>query len=812
MDSNSICHAGEDVRRHKGPGPAGSGGSDMPPSESKNPQKKRLLKDFSPAPHVQWVDRISRGLICGVGILIIVTVALILVFVGKEAVPLFTAPKAEALPPREISGIPSDAKLLTWSVDEFHRYSYSLADNGHLYFISNRDGGVGYEHPIPDLQQNRPVAAWVSPTGERLFIAAADGRFKYLQVQIMLSHDDQGKAVFTPDIQESPLLSFPTEALSGPSQTAENANSLTEANAARPNQKTGSNKLPVPPIVARLACQFNPVTEMLAVSLISTDGRVFAGTFNPMPKLLEIREVELDPDGKITGMTIDSDARFLLVATDRNRLYRYDLEASYERPAETIQPSVYGSHVSSLDLLLGSYTYILGFEDGRVEAWFGVRENPDDNALQLKKIREFERMASAVRGIRPSGVDRSFWTFDHTGNLTMHFNPSARELLTFHLDSNIQYVAPNAQLNGISVLTNGRELRQWKLDVPHPDINWKVLFGKVWYEGYGEPEHIWQSSSGSDNFEAKYSLVPLTVGTLKGAFYGLSVAIPMGVLAALYTSQLMRGRIRSIVKPAIEIMAALPSVVIGFLAGLWIAPFMEKHLVAFGLFFPITIALVMLAAWIYFQIPHATRSNIPQEVELGLMFLTVVTGMLITHALAQPVETTFFNGNIQQWIYDTFGQQVEQRNSLVIGFAMGFAVIPIIFSISEDAMSNVPRHYVSGSLALGATRWQSAVRVVVPTASPGIFSAIMLGFGRAVGETMIVLMATGNTPILSFSPFNGMRTLSANIAVEIPEAPHGGSLYRVLFLGAVLLFLITFLVNTAAEIVRMRLREKYRAL
>jgi len=148
----------------------------------------------------------------------------------------------------------------------------------------------------------------------------------------------------------------------------------------------------------------------------------------------------------------------------------------------------------------------------------------------------------------------------------------------------------------------------------------------------------------------------------------------------------------------------------------------------------------------------------------------------------------------------------------VVGIAMGFAVIPIIFTISEDAFSSVPSHLTAASLALGASRWQTATRVVLPTASPGIFSAVMIGFGRAVGETMIVLMATGNTPVLDWSIFDGMRTLSANIAVEIPEAPHGGTLYRVLFLAAGILFLMTFLVNTIAEVIRQRLRERYRAI
>jgi len=143
---------------------------------------------------------------------------------------------------------------------------------------------------------------------------------------------------------------------------------------------------------------------------------------------------------------------------------------------------------------------------------------------------------------------------------------------------------------------------------------------------------------------------------------------------------------------------------------------------------------------------------------------------------------------------------------------MGFAVIPIIFTISEDAFASVPSSLTAASLALGASRWQTALRIVLPTASPGVFSATMVGFGRAVGETMIVLMATGNTPVMEWSIFNGIRTLSANIAVEIAEAPHGGSLYRTLFLAAALLFVMTFIINTVAELIRQRLRERYKAV
>jgi phosphate transport system permease protein len=149
-----------------------------------------------------------------------------------------------------------------------------------------------------------------------------------------------------------------------------------------------------------------------------------------------------------------------------------------------------------------------------------------------------------------------------------------------------------------------------------------------------------------------------------------------------------------------------------------------------------------------------------------------------------------------------------QRNALVVGFVMGFAIIPIIYTLSEDALSSVPSHLRLASLGCGATPWQTAVRVIIPTAMSGLFSAVMIGLGRAVGETMIVLMAAGNTPVMDMNVFSGFRTLSANIATELPEAVVDSTHYRMLFLAALTLFAITFLVNTAAELVRQRFRKR----
>jgi phosphate transport system permease protein len=260
----------------------------------------------------------------------------------------------------------------------------------------------------------------------------------------------------------------------------------------------------------------------------------------------------------------------------------------------------------------------------------------------------------------------------------------------------------------------------------------------------------------------------------------------------------------------VEIMAALPSVVLGFLAGLWLAPRVEK--VVPGLFLaPLVIpALVLGAVYLWRLVPPGIRRRVRPGTEVALLVPIVLAGGWLSFALGDIVQGLLLGGDYRTWLLSALGLTYDQRNSLVVGVAMGFAVIPIIFTIAEDSLSNVPQHLVAGSLALGATRWQTALRVVLPTASPGIFSAIMIGFGRAVGETMIVLMATGNTPVMDWSIFNGFRALSANIAVELPEAPVGGTLFRVLFLAAFLLFVMTFIVNTAAELVRLRLRKKYR--
>jgi phosphate transport system permease protein len=386
----------------------------------------------------------------------------------------------------------------------------------------------------------------------------------------------------------------------------------------------------------------------------------------------------------------------------------------------------------------------------------------------------------------------------------------------------VRHAFIGAKYDSLLFFGEDRRFHRVLLDDPHPEISLKALFGKVWYEGSPEPKHEWQSTGGSDDFEPKLSLVPLIFGTLKGTFYALLFAMPIALFGAVYTSEFLHPRNKVYVKPVMEIMASLPSVVLGFLAALWLAPILERRVPSILCLAILLPAASFFIGWFWSRRPQSVRKFVPPGREF--LYFTPVLLLILFGGwhLGPMLEQLLFAvkdpttgeriGDFTRWWPAVTGTAYEQRNSLVVGFVMGFAVIPIIFTIAEDSLSNVPGALRSGSLALGASRWQTAWRVVLPTASAGIFSAVMIGLGRAVGETMIVVMATGNTPIMEWNVFSGMRTLSANIAVELPEAPHHGTLYRTLFLGAVALFVMTFAVNTVAEVLRQHLRERYKTV
>ncbi|ACG75324.1 phosphate ABC transporter, inner membrane subunit PstC [Anaeromyxobacter sp. K] len=254
-----------------------------------------------------------------------------------------------------------------------------------------------------------------------------------------------------------------------------------------------------------------------------------------------------------------------------------------------------------------------------------------------------------------------------------------------------------------------------------PEVRGEASFGKMFLPQVLRPNrppgYMWQPVSGVP----KYSMIPLFVGTLKVTAVSMLVSVPVGIAAALYASEFAPRRLREVLKPVIELLAGIPSVVLGFFA------------------------LMVMATWL--------------QSAFGFTF---------------------------------------RLNAVVAGLGLALTVIPVIFTVSEDALQAVPRAYREASLALGATRWETAFRVILPAAAPGVLAGVVLGFGRSIGETMIVLMASGNAAITSWSLGDSVRTLPATIAAEMGEVVFGGAHYSVLFFIGVELFLFTFVLNALA--------------
>lgn len=722
---------------------------------------------------VRRVDRAAGVVIRLGGIGIVVGVLGMLVFILSEAWPLFRPARgglAATLSLPAAAGGPSSA-VQAIGTDEYQMYVYAVRGQPRIEIVRLADGSGRRDFPLAALAGAAVTAASRSLHGDFVALGTADGRVGLAQVQFHPRYEGQKLADLDIQVAERGVAKV------DPSGRAVRAVGYGE---------NDSGRKVVAAVVGADEIALWTAEEGTAETLETL--RTTAGE-------------------AITRIALGGTER-LVAGTGQGNVYHWSLSG----PARLTSVSpVARAPITALGWALGDVTFLAGTQQGEVSGWFEGRLEEEDAEGRMVRAHDFAPQASAVRALGASTRDKSFVTVGEDGSVVLRYLTTDRTLLSLSGERGVTSAMISPKGDGLLLAHDDGRVARYRVHSPHPEVSWRALFGKAWYEGYGRPEYVWQSTGATNDFETKLSLVPLIFGTLKGTFYALLFAIPLAVLGALYVSQFVHPDIRARIKPTVEVMAALPSVVIGFVAGLYLAPLVERHVVPLLLMIVLMPAAGTAGVLLWGRLPRAARRLRP-GMELVLILPLLVLGAWASLRLGPAAEAALFKGDFRMWLSTALGVTYDQRNSLVVGLAMGFAVIPIIFTIADDAFSSVPSSLTAGSLALGASRWQTALRVVVPTASPGVFSAVMVGFGRAVGETMIVLMATGNTPVLDWSIFNGMRTLSANIAVEIPEAPYGGTLYRVLFLAAALLFTMTFAVNTLAEVIRQRLREKYRAL
>lgn len=845
---------------------------------------------------VLFADKTANVVITVGGLLVIFAVLGILLFLGREAMPLFWGGEVKTQQKLALSPMPD---TLLSAADEYQTIGVRVDRAGRVS-VFHVDSGS----PLASQQLDfgGDVATAAGSTGSRKDVAFgfSDGtvRFAHLEFEAeVLPADGMPQGVVR--LSEG-------DYADGASVYRRIAGNQVRRIGLKVQVKEPVQIAEPGVAIENIAFALGGTVERPTLSYVSFDAKCIGRLTRADTRinLMTGKETVTVSSAALPPLPAGARAAKVLLSTQADQVYvaiadgtvhRYDTR-DFDRPqlAETAKLTPEGVELGVFGYLLGNQTIFVGGSDGSLNMYFRLQDAHAEttDGFRMVRARELEKQPARIVAYDVSQRRKTLMTLDEAGNLWFRYATSEETLLKLKAgnpaDRGRVQVLMMPRDDGVLVLGENGQVDRWRYDVPHPETTVKAVFGELWYEGYAEPGFTWQSSSGTDVFEPKFSLVPLIFGTLKATVYSLMFAIPIALLAAIYTSEFVHRGVRATVKPVMEMMESLPTVVLGFIAALILAPIVESWIAAVLLSFIALPLGLMAGAYAWQTLPPALALRLNGLPKFGLMFAVLLAFAWLAYALGPWFENALFSGDFKAWVnrdvgtgtpfmglilwplaylvcsqgfkrvagtayrlhlrtldkqqggrldalrwammfvgsgllsfsvaalltgagFDPRGGVIDtyvQRNALVVGMVMGFAVIPNIYTLAEDALNAVPSQLRAASLATGATPWQTAIWVVLPTALSGVFAAVMIGMGRAVGETMIVVMAAGNTPVLDWNVFNGLRTLSANIAVELPEAVVGGTLYRMLFLAALVLFVMTFAINTVAEVIRQRFRKR----
>lgn len=736
-------------------------------------QRKRRIRALT--------DRMTRWYVAIGGLAVLAAITLIFFYLAYVVAPLFQGASLNAQPPLSTPWMQDAGNPLMITIEEQNQVGMRISDTGEMVFFDMHSGAELQRLSVP-----LPAGATVvsigkdQPGAPLIALGLSNGQVLVFRHVYQTTYPDNRKTI-TPSVVwpygETPLV------LDEQGRPVEHVTITAEGERLKLAGATG--------------------TQLHVLAIEQTEN-MMTGEMTSEQTRIELPQTS----ATVKAIYIDPRQHWLYVINGRAQADVFDLRDSTLNGRYKLLEDA-SAEITASAQLVGGISLVIGNSKGGMAQWFMARDT--DGEPRFMHIRDFKMSDAPIMQIKSEQRRKGFIALDAAGRLGVFHSTAHRTLLVEKVAEGTGILAMSPRANHI-LLESGGKLLPLTLDNPHPEVSWSSLWGKVWYENYDKPQYVWQSTASNSDFEPKLSLAPLTYGTLKAAFYAMLLAAPLAVAAAIYTAYFMAPGMRRKVKPVIELMEAMPTVILGFFAGLFLAPYLEAHLPGVFSLLLLTPIGILLAGFAWARLPDSIRLQVPDGWESALLIPVILLVGWFSLSMSPHLETWFFAGDMRTWIRDDLGITYDQRNALVVGIAMGFAVIPNIYSIAEDAVFSVPRSLTLGSLALGATAWQTLTRVVILTASPGIFSALMIGMGRAVGETMIVLMATGNTPIMDMNLFEGMRTLAANVAVEMPESEVGGSHYRVLFLAALVLLVFTFVMNTFAELIRQRLRKKYSSL
>jgi len=514
---------------------------------------------------------------------------------------------------------------------------------------------------------------------------------------------------------------------------------------------------------------------------------------------------DLDPiDYTLPPLDIGKDAALSLVNSPRNSLLIVQASGQYSFRDGTGTVSFTGQTApfDRVHILPGDAGF-LGVKQNIIEHWHWVRAGD----IPLFRLRQRMQLAAGVNAVAIDPAAERILALLDNDTLEVRSILSGENIVSVSLAETAEH-AYWVDRHQIGVAFSQGHFQHWKIAGDINGIDAARLLQPIVYPGYPEARSVWQPLSATLGNPAKLNVVPLLLGTFKTAALALLFAVPIATGAATFVGYFMTPSYRNRIKPIIEMIAAFPTVVIGAIFAVSVAPSfwtLSAHWLGALLVTPCAIAL---AAFVFNHWGStATRDGWLSKLPL-LLVLPGCALIALGSWLGYSIESRVWDGNLIAFLALKTGLDHQSHNSLLVAFAMGFAIIPSIFTVAEDAINSVPRSLGAGSLALGASQWQSFASVVLPVALPGIVAAVLLGFGRAIGETMILLMLSGNAPNTGLNPFTAVRSIAATLAIELPDAAVASAHFQVLILVALLLFAVSFVFNTIAQLLKRRLMTR----
>lgn len=525
-------------------------------------------------------DRLTHWYVAIGGLAVLAAITLIFFYLAYVVAPLFKGASLTSVPALDAPWMQGAGEPLMISIEEQNLIGMRVSDKGEVIFFNVQSGAELHRVALP-LPAGVSVASIGKdqPGAPLIALGLSNGQVLIFRHTYLTTYPNNQKTI-TPSVAwpygETPLV------LDEAGRAVEHVTVSADGDSLKVAGSTG--------------------TQLHVMSLEQKEN-MMTGEMTREQTRIELPQMSAE----VKAIYIDPRQQWMYVINGRAQADVFSLrDRSLNGRYKLLEDG--NAEITASAQLVGGISLIIGNSKGSMSQWFMARDT--DGEQRFMRIRDFKMGKAPIRQIRAEQRRKGFIALDESGRLGVFHSTAHRTLLVEKVADGPGILTLSPRANQV-LIESGGKLLPLTLDNPHPEVSWSSLWGKVWYENYDEPKYVWQSTASNSDFEPKLSLAPLTYGTLKAAFYAMLLAAPLAVAAAIYTAYFMAPGMRRKVKPVIELMEAMPTVILGFFAGLFLAPYLEAHLPGIFSLLLLTPIGILLAGFFWTRLPDSIRLRVP---------------------------------------------------------------------------------------------------------------------------------------------------------------------------------------------------------